>query len=1018
MKFIKALLFALLPTLALAQTPTAVTKLLDGTGTIANGPIAIGTGNSLTIFSGGSLIISSGATVTWPTGIIPWVAVSKTGANLTDLPTRLFSSLQSTPTSAAGYGIINGAQIDTWGTKASPTGVVVGTTDTQTLTNKSISWGQITSTPTSAAGYGIVNGAALDIIGANGSAYYTNSSNQSSGTLPAGRLPAFTGDATSSAGTAALTLATVNTNVGSFGSSTAMPTFTVNGKGLITAAGTAAVVAPAGTLTGTTLAANVVNSSLTSAAGGAFGTAAYTAASAYQPVNTNLTSLSGLTYASLSFVKMSAAGTFSLDTNTYLTSSTGVASIAGTANQVIASASTGAVTLSLPQSINTTSSPTFAALTLTAALTGANGGTGSQFFAVAGPATSLKTFTFPNASANVLTDNAAVTGAQGGTGVSNSGKTITIGGNFSTVGAFTTAITVGANTTVTLPATGTLVGSADTGTVTNTMLAGSIANAKLVNSAITIAGTSTSLGGSITLDTITGLSTTGLVKRTAANTLAIATAGTDYVGAAVNLAGTGVGGVTGNLPVTNLNSGTSASSTTFWRGDGTWATPASAAGTVTTLSVASANGFAGTVANPTTTPAITLTATVTGILKGNGTAISAATAGTDYLTPTGSGGGLSGVVYSVAGNSGAVTQDQVTGLSSTGLVKRTSANTLAIAVSNTDYQAPITFGTGVLTALGVNVGTVGAPVINGGVLGTPSSGTVTNLTGTASININGTVGATTPNTGAFTTLSASSTVSGTGFSTYLASPPAIGGTAPSTGAFTTLTATSVNGLTLTANATGFSVAGGTTSKTLTVSNSLTLAGTDSTTMTFPSTSATIARTDAANTFTGHQTIEGVTSTGATGTGNLVYSASPTLTTPALGTPSALVLTNATGLPLGGGGTGQTTALAARNAVNKGDTALTDAATIATDCATGNVFTMTLITTGRTMGAPTNLAAGATYIWRIKQDATGGRTLTWASAFKWPGGTAPTQTSAANALDVISGVSDGTSVFCSFVQDVR
>lgn len=77
-------------------------------------------------------------------------------------------------------------------------------------------------------------------------------------------LTALSGDATAAGpGSAALTLATVNSNVGSFGSSTAIPSFTVNGKGLITAASTSAVVAPAGTLTGTTLAANVVTSSLT-----------------------------------------------------------------------------------------------------------------------------------------------------------------------------------------------------------------------------------------------------------------------------------------------------------------------------------------------------------------------------------------------------------------------------------------------------------------------------------------------------------------------------------------------------------------------------------------------------------------------------------------------------------------------------------------------------------------------------------------------------------------------------------
>jgi hypothetical protein len=57
------------------------------------------------------------------------------------------------------------------------------------------------------------------------------------------------------------------------------------------------------------------------------------------------------------------------------------------------------------------------------------------------------------------------------------------------------------------------------------------------------------------------------------------------------------------------------------------------AGTVISVAVATANGFAGTVASPTLSPIITLSTTVSGLLKGNGTELSAATAGIDYVAP-------------------------------------------------------------------------------------------------------------------------------------------------------------------------------------------------------------------------------------------------------------------------------------------------------------------------------------------------------------------------------------------------
>jgi hypothetical protein len=60
-------------------------------------------------------------------------------------------------------------------------------------------------------------------------------------------------------------------------------------------------------------------------------------------------------------------------------------------------------------------------------------------------------------------------------------------------------------------------------------------------------------------------------------------------------------------------------------------------------------------------------------------------------------------------------------------------------------------------------------------------------------------------------------------------------------------------------------------------------------------------------------------------------------------------------------------------------------------------------------------AGASYLFFLRQDGNGSRAVTF-SGFKWPGGSAPTLSTAANAVDMISGISDGTSIYADVTKN--
>jgi hypothetical protein len=83
-----------------------------------------------------------------------------------------------------------------------------------------------------------------------------------------------------------------------------------------------------------------------------------------------------------------------------------------------------------------------------------------------------------------------------------------------------------------------------------------------------------------------------------------------------------------------------------------------------------------------------------------------------------------------------------------------------------------------------------------------------------------------------------------------------------------------------------------------------------------------------------------------------------------------------------------------------ESTLTDGATVTINCTLSNAFVLTL-GGNRTMAAPTSPLSGQVINLLIKQDATGSRTITWNAAFTWPSGTAPTLSTAANSVDMVS-----------------